>query len=535
VQPSTNNVLNLLLGATTRPTSVGTANAIGTQVPSDMLFGDLLGLLGGNASGVGAGTTVETEPDQRPIFAMLPKKDNFGPGSLPLMIPVSFIQDMLQPPTQSAGGGQFAFGGETDAAGTNPQMSPITTGAQDASVWPVLTRPITSFGAVLNELTGAQQSQLTDGAYTILSAQKVDDKLKLEVAFKDNPKQIIKLTLPINWLQSVTEGAVNSAEVPSSKPAETPRNPVRVPLKGVPIQQTSVEQLLPKLNLKEMEIRFEQPRTSQPIEPATAQVTLTGDKGSQAVILSGVINKNELIKALKPTTRNVTGSTSTLTDPVTSEAEVPRPLSGATKPPSSPAAKSAATEDNLDWAQFDKRTRFDGMDQISLDKTGQTADFSKGDPAVKNPEQKLNPPAVRFTLPDNLAQAVKSRSQSVMIKIEPEHLGPARLNLSVHNDVLTARLTVDTSQAKAAVEGSLDRLTEQLSRAGIRINHIEVSLRGGDSQNQFAGRQPDWYRPQRFNLRFTDESFLSTVVTPATPIPVHMPSYVGAGGVNLYA
>ncbi|MDZ4724422.1 MAG: flagellar hook-length control protein FliK [candidate division Zixibacteria bacterium] len=95
----------------------------------------------------------------------------------------------------------------------------------------------------------------------------------------------------------------------------------------------------------------------------------------------------------------------------------------------------------------------------------------------------------RVTLPENAAASLKTQGQSILLHIEPEYLGPAKLHLSIRNEQLTARVTVDSVQAKAVLENSLDQLSSQLHKAGIAVDYLEVNLRNGDSGGQFFNRQ----------------------------------------------
>ena len=45
--------------------------------------------------------------------------------------------------------------------------------------------------------------------------------------------------------------------------------------------------------------------------------------------------------------------------------------------------------------------------------------------------------------------------------------------------------------------GVVDKLTEQLSRAGIKVEHVEVNLSGEDMRRQFMDRRTSWHRPGR--------------------------------------
>jgi len=123
-----------------------------------------------------------------------------------------------------------------------------------------------------------------------------------------------------------------------------------------------------------------------------------------------------------------------------------------------------------------------------------------------------------------------------MIKIEPEHLGPARLDLNLKNEVLTARLTVETAAAKTTLENSMNMLKEQFAKADIKVEQIEINVRGETNYNQLFERQPQW---QKFNAahqsRFNANDFLESFV-PVSQINNFMQQqYVSSNGVNVLA
>ncbi len=142
---------------------------------------------------------------------------------------------------------------------------------------------------------------------------------------------------------------------------------------------------------------------------------------------------------------------------------------------------------------------------------------------------------VRFSLPDNLQAKLQPNGQSIFIKIDPEHLGPARLSLTISHDKLRARVTVETVEVKALVERSLERLVQQLTKAGIEIDKIEVALDGRQAGEEMFDRRRQWRRPTRPAGPDPDTP---AELTPTNTIPVAGPissSYVGSGGVNVLA
>jgi hypothetical protein len=144
-------------------------------------------------------------------------------------------------------------------------------------------------------------------------------------------------------------------------------------------------------------------------------------------------------------------------------------------------------------------------------------------------------PVVRFTLPENLSTTLRPGSQTVMLRIEPKHLGPARLNLTLSGDKLRARLVVNNHAAKIAVESALDRLVEQLASARIEVDHIEVTVGGNSTSSGLFGRRPQW-SPRRTSAPHWGavDAAMSDGASAAGPVagPV---TYVGADGVNVLA
>ncbi len=166
-----------------------------------------------------------------------------------------------------------------------------------------------------------------------------------------------------------------------------------------------------------------------------------------------------------------------------------------------------------------------GVVNLDLEKLGVPMRFSDG---------KLHSVSTRFHLPDNAAQILRPNGESILLRIEPDHLGPARLHLTMRGQMLSARVVVETVQAGAAVEGSLDQLTEQLLRAGISVDHIEVMVDGGEQGNQFFDRNPVWHRA-RYPGRLNDKTLNLEQVSPS-PVIVRQPvEYVNRYGVNLLA
>lgn len=160
--------------------------------------------------------------------------------------------------------------------------------------------------------------------------------------------------------------------------------------------------------------------------------------------------------------------------------------------------------------------------------------------AITEPDQvatdiKTNP-TVKLVLPEQAKLIGDARNHSMVIRIEPEHLGPAKLELHLKNEVLTARLTVETTAAKTTLENSINSLKEQFAKADIKVEQIEINVRGETNYNQMFDRQTQWHKfnqahQQRFNAGDLLESFV-----PVNQINNFIQQqYVGSSGVNVLA
>lgn len=141
---------------------------------------------------------------------------------------------------------------------------------------------------------------------------------------------------------------------------------------------------------------------------------------------------------------------------------------------------------------------------------------------------------VRVHLPENTQLKLNAGRQVITLRIEPEQLGPAKLTLSMHNNRLRASVIVNSVEAKAVLENSIESLTQQLSRADIKIDQIDVQLSNQQQQNQFGGRQT-WQSWSSLRNPAAGPATDSLETTVPYVEPLQAMQQVGAGGVNILA
>jgi flagellar hook-length control protein FliK len=136
-----------------------------------------------------------------------------------------------------------------------------------------------------------------------------------------------------------------------------------------------------------------------------------------------------------------------------------------------------------------------------------------------------------FTLPKDLEAMTlhAGKTNSVTLQLNPEHLGTARVHLTVQDDVVSARVVVESHHAKAVVEGSLNELLTQFERANIRVEQIQIAV-SGEWQNSEHNRRQFWHAP-RSSARLTkDSGDVSDSITAAVEklfAPKQTPAFAG--------
>jgi len=523
VLPNTGNILDQLLGgfdiaATGAPAQIG-------QGAGGELFGSILaGALGAGINSVGEESLTQPQMLGIPLTA-------FGQ--------VLVIHDPQAPLDSS-----IARDGETSAALENAgpgwleASAPATTIGQPAvsskASTAVESDPALEF-SISNQqlrsmLANAQLKQggtLEIGAYQVVDWEMSGDQLELTLVSERN-------TAPIQV--SIPSVSLESAVV---KSFDQTSDSQRVPL----LDQTSSEadqlsRLLRDLKLRTLEVKLESSSASRGEANGPVEVRLVAEKsGHEVVIRTGIIAQQLKVSTPSDTERK-TGDPLNLAD-VDAESDGDCPVQAKSITASNPLldqVDARAARLRLSSSQFDLPERLNLRTQNTLSQSAAGGDGVLGKfPDANSATADRAQAPVRLTVPESAIQQLRPNGQSIMLKIEPEHLGPARLNLTLNHQTLTARVTVDSPAAKVVVEHSLDQLNSQLSKAGIQVDRLEVALSGGGAQERFFERRPQWSQESVNRYGASDDD---TEMEIRRPEPINVRSarqYVNAGGVNLWA
>lgn len=88
-------------------------------------------------------------------------------------------------------------------------------------------------------------------------------------------------------------------------------------------------------------------------------------------------------------------------------------------------------------------------------------------------------------------QIAEHRGGPLQLRLSPPELGALKIELSIQQGTLTAKLETETAAAKSVLLDNLPALRERLAAQEIRIDKFEVDVR-----QQNSGEQPNWHAQQ---------------------------------------
>ncbi len=551
------NILNLLLGIVPTQTNPvgGSVASHGETTPFDLIFGSLLGNPSKGKSAVDsfltqiANTDKTNLPQAVPSFATDFKALLDGRAVPDAPSTLTNVSDVFGNYLYGQGDGDNDGDGD-DIAFINRQTAPLGGGAVETDN-PFAKLAHSGGGAVdIKALMALMPNapvaasdlnalpiDLPQGNYRILDWSVSNGNLNLQIAPADgtagtvNVDSAIRVSLPLN--------ALNLS--PETAQLVNPNGWQRFDLDGSSDQSKLLAKAFEAVNLKELKIEIANPSavkaavdSAQPM-----QLSLIGENVGQEVALRATINRNQIRARLDGDSKDIAGSkpdtfmqaldkgeTRTV---VTAQQAI---LGGRTGADSGLLRETTVGGFEL----FSKATDTNKTNMTQpADQATVLPDFAKSMHEVTLDRTQQSAVPTRFIMPDDIRTTLKPGGQSVQLRLDPEHLGPARLSLHVHNDHLRASVLVDSQQAKQAVEGSIDRLVQALARADIKVDYINVTVDPNASREQLFDRQPRWARAARSG-RFFDLENESAGIASAAPVSYRSGGgYVGAGGVNVLA
>lgn len=555
--PNAANILDQLLGGFETDAALP-VNQVGQPSPEGSVFANLLGLkLADNGDPLALGAMVPEFPE----IGLKPAGDVLQSFELDLQA-LAVNSEAVTP--ESADPMAIAEAVVAEQAAESVKVMP----GENPAVNVVISESLPQ-NPNIAQLFNISEQVIEPGVYNVLEANVVDGMVELTIATNDVTIEPIKLVIPAELFEQTFD--LSSLEQTLQK---SPASALRVAQSRIPlvtpemVSAAPLESLLSDLNFKSLEIMSDpakgqganaEARIGLSGEKQTVIVQLVAEHSGQTLTLKGKLRRDDIeIRSTNKTNGAARPALSQSSTVDTDKREVSSPTSSEplymTKPAAAPQKLhrrpmpfELGSQPTTPSGVTPSGVKTSGVTPSGVTLSGATMpdqgtlsalpimDSDVAKPIF--PEVKSESLPVRFSLPDRLAENMRPSGQSVMIKIEPEHLGPARLYLSMRNDTLTARLMVDSPMAKMAIENSLEQLADQLWRAGVEFDKIEVALAGGDAGGQLFDRQSAWSMGNRFrrmnrlNQNETGERSLieSAPITPTAEISM------SSAGVDLWA
>ncbi len=168
-----------------------------------------------------------------------------------------------------------------------------------------------------------------------------------------------------------------------------------------------------------------------------------------------------------------------------------------------------------------KNEQSDASDIGGTQRVGQTSTTSAADTQSSQDGSEVSQ-ADRIRFVQRVARAFESlgdRGGSIRLRLSPPELGALRLEVTVRNGVMNARLETESQAAQSMLLNNLPALRERLAAQNIRIEQFDVTLTdqsqgglsgGTDAQNQ---SQQGGYQPRPY-YRDSPETAVQSVTGP---------------------
>lgn len=551
--PVSTDILNMFLGVKPTAGSSPTGSAIGVggmaSDNSGLMFADILGMIGNPTVKSGStvmgltGATISESSDQSAELNITEKLSGqispvwmLGRPGCEAGQPFTNIESNVEVVSSTAA--------TPDARQSDPKSMIVAgTGSQTTGVPLDLSSPLltlsspmfNSGGLNLQNVLSAEPTELQSGVYEILSSTINDGTVELTLKSHESA-EAIRVSLPLDQLLAGSAGTKRGSQTVAGSSAGQ-----RVPL-NQPVQTgKDLSAWFERLQLSEIRIETiranPESRIDSPLKLTLSGATNAANGGIEVILPSNELKAFRLNQVSSRFVRSGgdTGGhsgeptefgTLSATPPARPALLVPRVI-----------MKAAVADLSGTFSGSIDSTDMFGLSPQSDQTASTTFPLTEQFKSLNNPAgERIEFGPVRFTLPDKIGQLLQPGGKSVSLKINPEHLGPARLNLNWSGDGISARVTVDSPVAQSAIERSLDRLHEQLTQAGVKVDHISVSLSGGQTRGQFANNQSQWRRQSSsFAMSSHNDYRGPEVVSAVAAASIGRPLYVGSQGVNIFA
>ena len=328
----------------------------------------------------------------------------------------------------------------------------------------------------IKEILANQNVELEDGQYKVLSKEVVDSKVAMTIE-SANGKQLT-ISLPIDSIQNGNSvGSNGRSSIENS------------------YYLKELESLVEKVDIQQIEIKSSDTKLSQSaLKPV--EISLVGEQNSSALTLKASLKKNQIkISELQTTSSHQKAAVLDESGLFDEKVVINQPQSNKLIENVTVGSKGQMINNTLN-ANQQLSLKGETLNQTT-EQVGSNFNIYITDTA-DNIETKENIQQVRMQLPENIKSVLRPNGQAVVIKMNPENLGPAKLSLSFSGGKLRAKLAVSSLNAKQVLDGSMNKLVDQLQKININVEKIDVTLDGQQNQNEDFQQKQQWQRKMSY-------------------------------------
>lgn len=254
--------------------------------------------------------------------------------------------------------------------------------------------------------------------------------------------------------------------------------------------------------------------------PALAQETAVdaADSGNTSENVSAEEESATNTNNVSTEKKSVQGETTVNTSDNSSDTKVEVSVTKSEESSSQQSSFSSQSEDDMSEVTHDQTI---SEDDVTTDNQHTVRnDFIQNlNQAVNDTVQVAKPESVRMQQMVNIVNQVVEKikvsigteSTSMEMQLNPEHLGKLLLNVSSKNGVMTAVFSVQSEEAKAALESQMYTLRENLELRELKVDAVEVNVSDFDfshSDQTMSGDQSkaDNGNGKQMKFDFDDEA-----------------------------
>lgn len=255
--------------------------------------------------------------------------------------------------------------------------------------------------------------------------------------------------------------------------------------------------------------------------PALAQETAVdaADSGNTSENVSAEEESATNTNNVSTEKKSVQGETTVNTSDNSSDTKVEVSVTKSEESSSQQSSFSSQSEDDMSEVTHDQTI---SEDDVTTDNQHTVRnDFIQNlNQAVNDTVQVAKPESVRMQqmvdivnqVVERIKVSIGTESTSMEMQLNPEHLGKLLLNVSSKNGVMTAVFSVQSEEAKAALESQMYTLRENLELRELKVDAVEVNVSDFDfshsDQQTMNGDQSkaDNGNGRQMKFEFDDES-----------------------------